>query len=114
MDRIYEQTMLFDFYGELFTEHQRSVYEEAVYQDLSLGEIAEEHGISRQGAHDLIRRCNQALRGYEEKLHLVEKFLAVREKVERIDGILKEYQTEDSDEWIQSIRRIAGEIIEEL
>ena len=36
MDKIYEQTMLFDFYGELLTEHQRSVYEDALYNDLSL------------------------------------------------------------------------------
>jgi len=114
VDKILEQTLLFDFYGELLTKHQKEIYERFVSEDLSLGEIAEETGISRQGVHDLIRRCNQALRGYEEKLHLVEKFLAVREKVERIDGILKEYQTEDSDEWIESIRRIAGEIIEEL
>ncbi len=114
VDKILEQTLLFDFYGELLTKHQKEIYERFVSEDLSLGEIAEEAGISRQGVYDLIRRCNQALRGYEEKLHLVEKFLAVREKVERIDGILKEYQTEDSDEWIQSIRRIAGEIIEEL
>ena len=42
MNRLYEQTMLFDFYGELLTEHQRRVYEDAVYNDLSLSEIAEE------------------------------------------------------------------------
>ena len=52
MDKIYEQTMLFDFYGELLTEHQRSIYEDAVYNDLSLSEIAQERGISRQGVHD--------------------------------------------------------------
>ena len=56
MDKIYERTMLFDFYGELLTEHQRSIYEDALYNDLSLGEIAGERGISRQGVHDLIRR----------------------------------------------------------
>ena len=114
MDEILDQALLYDFYGELLNDHQKEIYEQFILEDLSLSEIAEAEGISRQGVHDLIRRCNQALRGYEEKLHLVEKFLAVREKVERIDGILKEYQTEDSDEWIQSIRRIAGEIIEEL
>ena len=74
MDKIYEQTMLFDFYGELLTEHQRSVYEDAVYRDMSLGEIAEERGISRQGVHDLIKRCDRILQDYESKLHLVERF----------------------------------------
>ena len=64
MDKIYEQTMLYDFYGELLTEHQRSVYEDALYRDMSLGEIAQERGISRQGVHDLIRRCDRILQGY--------------------------------------------------
>lgn len=81
MDKIYEQTMLFDFYGELLTEHQRSIYEDAVYNDMSLGEIAEERGISRQGVHDLIRRCDKILQGYERKLHLVERFVKTKETV---------------------------------
>ena len=74
MDKIYEQTMLFDFYGELLTEHQRKVYEDAVYNDMSLAEIAEEQGISRQGVHDLIKRCDKILAEYEQKLHLVARF----------------------------------------
>ena len=84
MNRLYEQTMLFDFYGELLTEHQRRVYEDAVYNDLSLSEIAEEQGISRQGVHDLIRRCDRILQDYESKLHLVERFARARSTVEEI------------------------------
>lgn len=87
MDKIYEQTMLFDFYGELLTEHQRSVYIDAVYNDLSLGEIAEERGISRQGVHDLIRRCDKILKGYESKLHLVERFTRAKETVREIQKL---------------------------
>ena len=74
MEKIYEQTLLYDFYGELLTKHQQSIYEDAVYNDMSLGEIAEEQGISRQGVHDLIRRCDKILLEYEGKLHLVERF----------------------------------------
>lgn len=87
MDKIYEQTMLFDFYGELLTEHQRSVYMDAVYNDLSLGEIAEERGISRQGVHDLIRRCDRILQDYESKLHLVERFAGAKETIRRIQEL---------------------------
>lgn len=61
MDRIVKQSLLYDFYGELLTEHQRAVYEDAVFNDLSLGEIAGERGISRQGVHDMIRRCDRIL-----------------------------------------------------
>ena len=46
MDRILEQNLLYDFYGELLTEHQQRVYEDAVYNDMSLSEIAGEQGIS--------------------------------------------------------------------
>ena len=75
MNKILEQALLYDFYGELLTTHQKEVYEQFILDDLSLSEIAESAGISRQGVHDLIRRCQKALEGYENKLHLVEKFL---------------------------------------
>lgn len=87
MDKLYEQTMLFDFYGELLTEHQRRVYEDAVYNDLSLSEIAEEQGISRQGVHDLIKRCDRLLLDYESKLHLVERFAKAKETVKEIQRL---------------------------
>ena len=46
MERIVEQTLLYDFYGELLNEHQRQIYTEAVFNDYSLSEIADEYGIS--------------------------------------------------------------------
>ena len=73
MEKIVEQTLLYDFYGELLTEHQRQIYEDVIFNDLSLSEAAQERGISRQGVHDMIRRCSRILQGYEEKLGLVEK-----------------------------------------
>ena len=74
MEKIGRQVFLYDFYGELLTEHQKHVYEDVVLNDMSLSEIAEELGISRQGVHDLVKRCDKILAGYEEKLHLVERF----------------------------------------
>ena len=59
MERKVMQTYLYDFYGELLTEHQRDIYEEFVLDDLSLSEIAQEEGISRQGVHDLVKRCDR-------------------------------------------------------
>lgn len=84
MEKIFEQGLLYDFYGELLTPHQRSIYEDAVFNDMSLGEIAEERGISRQGVHDLIKRCDKILQGYESKLHLVAKFARAKEAVREI------------------------------
>lgn len=74
MEEIVKLGMLYDFYGELLTEHQKEVYEDLVYNDYSISEIAESYGISRQAAHDLIKRCNKLLENYEQKLNLVEKF----------------------------------------
>ena len=55
MEKIVEQTLLYDFYGELLTDHQKEIYEDAVFNDLSLSEIADQQGISRQGVHDLTK-----------------------------------------------------------
>ena len=74
LEQIEYRSMLYDFYGELLTQHQKNIYEDAVFNDLSLGEIADEQGISRQGVHDLIKRCDKILNDYEDKLHLVGKF----------------------------------------
>ena len=116
MEKIVQQTLLYDFYGELLNEHQKQIYEDAVFNDLSLSEIAMEAGISRQGVHDLIKRRDRILEGYEEKLHLVERFLAVKEKVAQIDRILEEWEQErkDPEEIIPRIRAISDTIIEEL
>ena len=113
MDEILKQSLLYDFYGELLTEHQKEIYEQFIVEDLSLSEIAKDAGISRQGVHDLIKRCNKILEEYEAKLHLVEKFLSIREKVHQINGFLEEAKTDES-QLIQDIRKISGEIIEEL
>ena len=59
MEKIVELGLLYDFYGELLTRHQQKIYEAAVFEDMSLGEIAEDAGISRQGVHDLLKRCDR-------------------------------------------------------
>ena len=118
MDEILKQSLLYDFYGELLTEHQKEIYEQFIVEDLSLSEIAKDAGISRQGVHDLIKRCNKILEEYEAKLHLVEKFLSVKEKVHQINELLENSKLEenkaDESQLIQEIRKISGEIIEEL
>lgn len=96
--------MLYDFYGELLTQHQKKIYEDVIYNDLSLGEIAQEQGISRQGVHDLIKRCDKILVDYEAKLHLVEKFSKIKNMIQEINRL-----TEDD-----RIKRLSNEIIEEL
>ncbi len=113
MDEILKQALLYDFYGELLTAHQKEIYEEVVLDDCSLSEVAEAHGISRQGVHDLIKRCQKMLEGYEEKLKLVEKFLAIKKKVQTIEQLTGEV-SQEPDRQLQEIKRCAAEILEEL
>ncbi len=84
MEKIVEQSLLYDFYGDLLTDHQKDIYEGYVLENLSPAELADLSGISRQGVHDLIKRVEHTLNGYEEKLHLVEKFLHIRKEVQKI------------------------------
>jgi len=105
IEEFIEQTLLFDFYGELLTEHQKRIYEDVVFGDLSYAEAADVYAISRQGVHDLIKRCNKALNGYEEKLHLVSRFRKIEKKVAEI---------REQAEQPKQVRQIADEILEEL
>lgn len=89
MEKIVRQTLLFDFYGELLTEHQKSIYEDVILNDMSYSEIARLGGISRQGVYDMIKRCDRILEDYEAKLKLVERFEGAKDKAARIkDSII--------------------------
>lgn len=107
MEEILMQTLLFDFYGELLTKKQQEVYQQVVLEDYSLSEVAQQLSISRQGVHDMIRRCRSSLEEYEGKLHLVERFVKIREQVHQIQRLSREHE-------IQEIEAIAGRILDEL
>ncbi|MCC8061365.1 MAG: YlxM family DNA-binding protein [Clostridiales bacterium] len=112
MESIVKQSLLYDFYGELLTEHQRTVYEDAVFNDMSLGEIAQEQGISRQGVHDLIRRCDRILDSYEKKLQLVSKFEQTQKLAGRIRELARELKAGGDMELIGQIEEICADIID--
>ncbi|MDE7063216.1 MAG: DNA-binding protein [Lachnospiraceae bacterium] len=114
MEEKVEQAYLYDFYGELLNEHQRRIYEDFVFHDLSLSEIADCEGISRQGVHDLIKRCNRTLSGYEQKLHLVQRFMGAKANVEKIHQLIGQYKTTRDDSVVDEIEKISNEILEEL
>ncbi|MBC5659924.1 YlxM family DNA-binding protein [Anaerosacchariphilus sp. NSJ-68] len=106
MDKILEQTLLYDFYGELLTEHQKQIYEDVVLNDYSFSEVASEQGISRQGVHDLIKRCNKILQDYESKLHLVEKFVTIKEQIEQMEKSLRETEQPDKEQLVRQLNGI--------
>ena len=77
---------LLDVYGEFLSEKQRLLTEYYYDQDLSLSEIAENEGITRQGASDLIKRSVIQLKSFEEKCHYAQKFLKLKELSNEIDN----------------------------
>ena len=93
-----EMTLLFDYYGDLLTERQRSCVDMRYNQDLSLSEIAEELGVSRQGVYDNLSRAEALLRNMEEKTGCVQRAMetrkAVREILDAANKLLT-YQDED-------------------
>ena len=117
MKDILHITLLYDFYGELLTEHQRQIYEGIVYENLSLSEIAEEQGISRQGVHDLVKRCDRALLDYEKKLKLIARFMKIKEQIQEIDDLSRKYEQDevsDKAEYCRKLRQLSAEILETL
>ncbi len=70
----YRMTMLFDFYGDVLTDRQKEFYDLYYNEDLSLGEIAENYGITRQGVRDVIVRAEAAMTEVEDKTHLIRRF----------------------------------------
>ena len=111
MEDFVTRSLLFDFYGELLTEHQRKIYASIIFEDLSVSEVAREEGISRQGVHDLMKRCTRILEEYEERLHLVERFVHIREEVYRIRDLTRDRLGQEN---MAEIDGIASRILEEL
>ncbi|MCI6914940.1 MAG: putative DNA-binding protein [Lachnospiraceae bacterium] len=95
MEKHVRDSLMFDFYGELLTEHQRNVMESFINDDMSYSEIAENLEISRQAVYDLIKRINKQLNSYEDKLHLVEKFIQARDKMDDLTSAISDLRDEN-------------------
>ncbi|MCI9367973.1 MAG: DNA-binding protein [Oscillospiraceae bacterium] len=85
-NQAYRMAMLFDFYGDLLTERQREFYDLYYNEDLSLAEIAENYGISRQGVRDVIVRAEAAMTEVEDKTHIIRRFHQSRAAINAIDA----------------------------
>ena len=116
MEKIVRQSLLYDFYGELLTEHQKHIYEDVVNNDMSYSEIARMNNISRQGVYDMIKRCDKILEEYEAKLQLVDKFIKAGKQVEKMKDCisdLKQMNTDSSlDSRIDEMEQISNTILD--
>ena len=105
-------TMLFDFYGSMLTEKQKQIINSYFYNDLSLSEIADNIGISRQGVYDHLHRSEKSLKKYEANLGLLKKYNKIRKNINDLEdimtakGILAEDQNQDLSKKLESIKSI--------
>ena len=105
-------SMLYDFYGALLKENNRRIFEAYIQEDYSISEIAEEMEISRQAVHDAVKRITKQLKGYEEKLGLLERFEQQRDEMKRLHECLQEMNISEEDPKGKEIFQILSEIIE--
>ncbi len=96
-------SLLYDCYGELLTEKQRTCFELYYNQDFSLAEIAESEGVSRQGVYDAILRAEASLREYEEKLGCAARAAALGEKLAQIENAAKCILGRSSDVTVRAL-----------
>lgn len=106
LEDVVRKGRLLDIYGPLLTERQRRCMEMYFEMDLSLTEIGEELGISRQGAYDMLRRASRSLEEYEERLHLLARSDAAREKLEQAAALLEQGSAENTKQAIHVLKEI--------
>ncbi|MEZ0536187.1 putative DNA-binding protein [Caldicellulosiruptoraceae bacterium PP1] len=84
MDKKIYISLLIDFYKNLLTPKQKTIIELYINEDLSISEISENLGISRQGVHDFVKKAEEQLIQYENVLHLVERYLNQKRYIDEI------------------------------
>ena len=101
-----ELSLLFDYYGDLLTERQRICFDLYYNQDLSLSEIAQEVGISRQGIHDSLTRARAILQAMEEKTGAMDRDRRCRAAVSRIRAAAEALSQSPDPETLRLAREI--------
>lgn len=112
-EKIVKISILYDYYGELLNDKQSSIIELYYNQDLSLSEISEIIGISRQGIYDVLKRAENKLYKYESKLKLVEKFSKYSKASEKILEYTSKVNADNYKEIISDIEIEAKRILQE-
>ena len=108
----YRMAMLFDFYGDMLTDRQKEFYDLYYNEDLSLGEIAENYNITRQGVRDVIVRAEAVLTELEDKTGLLKRFMRLREKIDAIESAAGEIRQLNYRQYENpELERLAGEIL---
>ncbi len=97
MDSILFKSLIYDFYNELLTEKQKTIYELYNHFDMSLSEIAQNMDITPQGVSDILRRSEKVLNNYENKLNFVQNYLKNQKELNEISVLIDKLDIKDKD-----------------
>ena len=108
-----EISYLLDFYGDVLTEKQRDVMEQYYNDDLSLSEIADNFGITRQGVRDAIKRGEGTILELEDKVGFARRYRAVQEGIESLEQLARDINFYNNNNYAMSedIHRAADEML---
>ncbi len=111
MERRVELSLLMDFYGPLLTEHRRQVMDMYLNEDLGLQEIADALGISRQGVHEAVKTASAQLTKYEEALGIVRRYMGIRREVITCrEALSRVSDSEENKEALRAVREALDRI----
>ena len=117
-NQAYRMAMLFDFYGDMLTERQREFYDLYYNEDLSLSEIAENYGISRQGVRDVIVRAEATLTELEDKTGIIRRFHVMQDQLKNVQRAVTDIAQRNTqqcqDEEIENLVKEINAILDQL
>ncbi len=113
----YEMAMLFDFYSEVLTPRQREFFDLYHNEDLSLGEIAQNSGITRQGVRDVIVRAENILADLEEKTGIISRFHTMQGQIQQLEALansLNTYANKQGDGHLATLSQEISALVAQL
>jgi hypothetical protein len=117
-NQAYRMTMLYDFYGELLTDRQKEFFDLYYNEDLSLAEIAENYGISRQGVRDVIVRAEGVMTEMEDKTGIIKRFHLMQGQLSSISEDLDKIIAINGDKYfdreLDTLARQVKETVEQM
>ena len=98
-NQAYRMALLYDFYGDMLTDRQKEFYDLYYNEDLSLAEIAENYGITRQGVRDVIVRAEAILTELEDKTGIIKRFHKMQEQFAQMETAVDSIAARNDERW---------------
>ncbi|PRX26663.1 hypothetical protein BX659_11927 [Orenia metallireducens] len=110
IDKVVRVARLFSFYAPLLTERQQEFIRLYYHHDLSLGEIAKQQGISRQAVYDNLKRSEESLEDYEEKLRLLKYYDGIRDELDRLNNMVEKIEPRLEEDDVEKLKGVLARL----